>query len=245
MLSRFYATAKAISAVRRRWRSISFAQYAEDVLISILFPRRCGVYVDVGAYHPSDASNTYKLYLRGWSGLTIEPNPDVTALFRRVRPRDIHLNVGISERTQELLYYRYSDPKVNTFSPQDVGLSHGQPIGNPTRIACFSLRQIITEYSGNVSLDLLSIDCEGFDFEVLCSHAWDSHRPTVVIIEDFEQFRTQRIDGVPSKIKTFLRDLGYMPFAQGAFSFLYVDTEALTGKRSSGAFDIERSQLRY
>jgi len=40
-------------------------------------PQGRGFYVDVGAYQPQSGSNTYKLYLKGWSGITIEPNPDV------------------------------------------------------------------------------------------------------------------------------------------------------------------------
>jgi FkbM family methyltransferase len=34
-----------------------------------------GAYLDIGAYHPTDKSNTRALYERGWSGVMIEPSP--------------------------------------------------------------------------------------------------------------------------------------------------------------------------
>ena len=86
----------------RRFTSISFSQYGEDVLLYDFLPRYRGFYIDVGAYHPWQGSNTYKLYLRGWNGITVEPNQDTATLFNRVRPRDTHLAVGVSEQPSRL-----------------------------------------------------------------------------------------------------------------------------------------------
>ena len=106
--------AGATIPVLKTLKSLSFSQYGEDVILAHFIPSNTGFYIDVGAYHPWQFSNTYKLYLSGWRGITIEPNPDTTAAFERMRPRDIHLNCGISERASDLVYYRFRDAKLNS-----------------------------------------------------------------------------------------------------------------------------------
>src|SRR5207244_773602 len=119
-------------------------QYGEDLLFSFLHPRESGFYLDVGAYHPWKDSNTYKLYLRGWSGITVEPNPDSAKLFRRFRPRDTHLTLGVSMAPSELPYYRYADSKLNTFVPE---LRQDAKDGRqPEKITCLPLREIIAKW---------------------------------------------------------------------------------------------------
>ncbi|MEI9928867.1 MAG: hypothetical protein WDN44_15790 [Sphingomonas sp.] len=49
--------------------------FGEDVLLGrLLKTASSGTYVDVGANHPIEGSNTYRLYRQGWTGLTIDPN---------------------------------------------------------------------------------------------------------------------------------------------------------------------------
>src|SRR5690554_6253894 len=92
----------------RRWRSIrdrylrdfsrkSYSQEGEDILLEKLFEgKNDGFYVDVGAHHPRRFSNTYLLYRRGWRGINIDAMPGSMAEFRRLRGRDINLEIPIS-----------------------------------------------------------------------------------------------------------------------------------------------------
>jgi len=93
-----------IGPILSRLRSISFSFYAEDLLIYHLQPQQTGFYVDVGAFHPRDLSNTFKLYLKGWRGITIEPNPDAAAAFQSFRPRGRHLTMRIAAEAATLSY---------------------------------------------------------------------------------------------------------------------------------------------
>jgi hypothetical protein len=58
---------------------------------------RGGIYVDVGANHPTSISNTFLLYRHGLHGVTIEPNPELSQLHRRFRRRDVVVSVGSSK----------------------------------------------------------------------------------------------------------------------------------------------------
>jgi FkbM family methyltransferase len=224
----------------RRWRSISFAQYSEDVLLRAFYPTSKGLYVDVGAYHPSILSNTYKLYLRGWRGLTIEPNPDAARLFRMMRPRDTHIIAGVSASRSELKYYKFKDSNMNTFDPERAG-THSEV----TTVECYPLQELIQRYCPGRRVDLLSVDCEGFDLEVLRTLNWEVSRPTVVIVEDFEQFRIQASGHGQGAIQRFLTSRGYAMVAQGLFSFFYVDLSRFGSDGRDGGFDLKGSQLAW
>jgi FkbM family methyltransferase len=53
------------------------------------------IYVDIGAFHPFKGSNTYKLYLKNWRGVVVDPNPNKIKQFAPVRPLDICLTNAV------------------------------------------------------------------------------------------------------------------------------------------------------
>jgi peptide methionine sulfoxide reductase MsrB len=60
---------------------ISYAQNREDVIIDAFFPDlKKGFYVDIGAADPNYDSVTKFFYEKGWSGINIEPNPQLFKL---------------------------------------------------------------------------------------------------------------------------------------------------------------------
>jgi FkbM family methyltransferase len=238
--SSLVAMARSVIPIVERLRSITFSQYSEDILLYHLLPQKAGFYVDVGAHHPWRDSNTYKLYLRGWSGITIEPNPDVALLFKRMRPRDTHLSMGISPQTSELEYYKFVESKLNSFDPEQGRRMNVRPV-ETIRVACQPLRKILAAHAGGRTIDLLSIDCEGFDFGVLESLDWDKTRPCAIVIEDFEQFASNNDGTGPSRIHRFLAERDYVLVTQAAFSFIYIDSTAFSVVRDEG-FCLRRSQ---
>ena len=146
---------------------ITFSQYAEDVVLNcILLPKRQGFYINVGAYHPWKQSNTYRFYLTGWNGITIKPNPDVADEFKRFRPRDTHLVMGVSPAQGVLTYYQFKDPKINSFDESQSQRMSSPSIGQKA-IECLPLREIVGQHAKDRQIDLMSIDCKGLDLEVL------------------------------------------------------------------------------
>jgi FkbM family methyltransferase len=232
---------RGLRALAEAARSISFSQYSEDTLVYGLIPKRGGFYIDVGAYHPWRNSNTYKLYLRGWSGLTIEPNPDIAPLFRSVRPRDTHLTMGVAAEAGELEYFRFEEPKLNSFRREQQDWMGKAPTST-IKVECRPIRDIVERYAQGRAIDLISIDCEGLDLPALESIDWERSRPCVIIVEDFEQFMLNNEGGRASAIKSFLAARQYALVSQGAFSFIYVDANAFGKPRDTG-FDLEHSQF--
>ena len=94
-----------------------YSQEGEDILLSRIFGEQAeGFYVDVGAHHPRRFSNTYLFYKRGWRGINIDALPGSMKVFQKFRPRDINLELAVSEREQVLTYYMFNEPALNGFS---------------------------------------------------------------------------------------------------------------------------------
>ena len=71
---------------------ISYAQRYEDLhLLRCFGEQASGFYIDVGAGHPVYDNVSFVFYLRGWRGITVEPNPWLAQLSGAVRPRDIRI----------------------------------------------------------------------------------------------------------------------------------------------------------
>jgi len=250
LLQRVRDVLPAASALLRASKSISFAQYGEDLLVAVsLLPRSRGFYIDVGAYHPWIGSNTYKLYLRGWHGLTIEPNPEAARLFRKWRPRDCHVIEGVARNSSTLDYYEFRDKKLNTFS-SSLAAEHvelGQSLVSKRAISCRPLQEIIDQQCRGTRIDLLSIDCEGLDYDALQTVDFERNRPVAILIEDIEDFErlsSSRQESICAKsmIRLHLETRDYRLIGQGLFSMLYVDSKARPEGRAT-AFDVDHWQF--
>jgi FkbM family methyltransferase len=183
-----------------------FGQFGEDAVFMSMWDwhrRKTGYYVDVGAYHPIDLSNTHVLYRHGWRGLTIDPNPKMAPLFARHRPEGVHLTCAVGEKEGEAAYFSFSQSNYNTMDPAvaERGIANGtfEKMTVPVRPLASILREHVP---AGGEIDLLSVDCEGFDETVLRSNDWKRFRPTWVMIED----ERASDDSGPGRL---LKDEGY------------------------------------
>ena len=239
----FQESVQSIRPILSRSRSISFSQYAEDLLFYHMQPQYEGFYVDVGAFHPHVHSNTYKFYLKGWRGVTVEPNPDIAPAFNSTRPRDTHLTIGIAAAASHLTYYRFEDAHRNTFDADFV--SHvSSPRRGEVHVPCVPLSAVFDEHCAGKQVDLISIDCENRDLEVAASLDWSRHRPTVVVIEDFEQFDSGANAAVPpSAIRSFFASRDYALAAQAFFSSIYVNRHGFAATGRKAGFRLDQTQF--
>jgi FkbM family methyltransferase len=89
---------------------ISYAQNHEDVLLRRAFSDQdAGFYLDIGAAHPAIDSVTKHFYDRGWSGVNIEPLTNYYEQLTAERPRDVNLQVCLSNREGAATLYQTPD----------------------------------------------------------------------------------------------------------------------------------------
>jgi FkbM family methyltransferase len=182
------ATARHLTEVLDPFVALAYAQDGEDMVLRRLVGQQAdGFYVDVGAHDPLRFSNTCYFHRKGWHGINIDADPDAIAAFRRERPRDVNLCVGVSDVPGSMIFHRFSEPALNTFDPELAAERMRIPahrlverIEAPVR----RLGDILAEHlpPGQI-IDMLSIDVEGRDAEVLTSNDWARFRPRFLLVE--------------------------------------------------------------
>lgn len=170
----------------------SYSQEGEDLILKrLLNNKRTGFFVDIGAHHPKRFSNTYLFYLKGWTGINVDPLPGIMEKFKVERPKDINLEIGVSLSDQELDYYMFNEPALNTFSKVEATKKdniEGYQIVNTVKIKTTPLVEILERHlSRNQKIDFLTIDVEGLDLEVINSNDWEKYRPTYLLVEDLRR----------------------------------------------------------
>jgi FkbM family methyltransferase len=213
--------------VYRRWFNPgyqrSYAQNGEDMILAWhLSDRKSGFYVDIGAHHPIRYSNTYRLYLRGWSGINVDAMPGSMREFRRLRPRDINIEAAVASVNRDLTFYVFQDPTVNTLD-RDMALQHikdGRLLDREVVVRTKSLAQLLDEYiPDNTKIDLLTIDVEGLDLDVLGSNDWNRYTPDYVLIECLDTLTFAEVSS--NALTEFLAKRCYSPVAKTVHTVLY------------------------
>jgi len=211
----------------RTYLNLSFSQEGEDLLLNrLLRGQEKGFYVDVGAHHPQRFSNTYKFYLLGWQGINIDPLPGTMEKFHQLRPRDVNLELAISDEEQELTYYIFDEPALNTFDAGEVQRKAAYdiyPVSEkkiPTRKLADTLDQYVPP--GQV-IDFLSVDVEGLDLAVLQSNNWEKYRPRLIVVEELWSDLEKLLD--ESKLLTYLDTKGYSLLCKMYNSVIYKPRE--------------------
>lgn len=200
----------------------AYSQEGEDMILARFFGNKTnGFYIDIGAHHPQRFSNTFYFYKRGWHGINIDAMPGSMTPFEKSRPRDINLEVGISNSNEELTFYCFDEPAVNSFSKElsEQRILEGiYKLQKKVKVPVYRLSKILDKYlPQGQSIDFMSIDVEGLDHEVLSSNDWQKYRPQIILLEHYD-FKVEELSTDPSFV--LLKNNGYV-FAAKAVNTLF------------------------
>jgi len=169
-----------------------FSESNEEIIIRHFFKDRTdGFFLDVGAYHYRDGSNTYYLekYLN-WKGIAIDANGEFGLGYRLNRPRTTFYNFFVSDKSDEKAeFYIVRDPghlTKSTAVPEFV-------IGRKTeevKVPTITLNDLLAK-SGVQKIDFLNIDIELWEPHALAGFDIEKYRPDLVCIEAHRQVRDQ------------------------------------------------------
>lgn len=230
-----YEAMTPFSGRLEEWGQQQFSQFGEDVALwawieTLGLMSTPGFYVDVGAHHPRRGSNTYLLRkLLGWTGINIEPDPKLFAVFPQECPDCVNLQIaiGASRGTVDLTVYNH--PGANTASDtlraRQAGIPH-MIVVDTVKVEMHTLNEVLDLHlPDSRDFRFLTVDAEGLDFEIVSSLDVDRHRPNLIMVEDFE-FRMENPQH--SSLFRFLSGAGYVPVSHCMVTTLYRDAH---GKR--------------
>jgi FkbM family methyltransferase len=225
-----------------RWRDAkhSYSQAGEDLIVDfVASAMRIDevTYLDIGAHHPNQFSNTYLFYKRGFQGVLVEPDPELMASIRRARPRDtcIEAGVGIQSAT-DARFFVMSTRTLNTFSEQEAKRYEAmgtQRIEKIISVPMLRLDDILADRFRDREPTLVSIDVEGLDFEVLSTLDLKKHRPPIICMETL-QYSETRDEVKDTRIARLMSDNDYFAYGDTYINTIFVDRIRWqrSGKRS-------------
>jgi hypothetical protein len=155
--------------------------------------------------------------------------------FQVDRERDINLQFGIAEHAENLTYYFFDEPALNTF---DAALVKSRLATTPYKVVRTSdipverLDHILGKHLPlDIEIDFLSIDVEGLDFAVLKSNDWQLFRPKCVLVEALE---TSLEDAMHGDIFLFMKNQGYELFAKTYNTLIFREREGtILGRKNT------------
>jgi hypothetical protein len=193
------------------------------LLSRLLENKKNGFYIDVGSHHPKRFSNTYYFYKLGWRGINIDAMPGSMTIFDLMRPRDINLEIPISNTNEELTYYQFNEPALNTFS-QELAKSRDDRyekyfIISENRLQPRRLEDVLDEHLPvEQKINFLTIDVEGLDYDVLVSLNLSKYKPELILIEALEN---DYLKITESPVYGLLKSHGYQILAKTMNTFFF------------------------
>jgi FkbM family methyltransferase len=158
-----------------------YSQGYEELIVRDFFDDAWrGVFVDVGAGHYRDDSNTYFLeHHRGWHGIAVEANVEYAADYARFRPHTAFVNAFASDRVGGVADFAIAQNPVFSSGARDLP---PDAVVRRVKVPATTLDRILAEHHVD-RFDFLSIDVEGAELAVLKGLDLHRYRPTLICIE--------------------------------------------------------------
>lgn len=164
---------------------LSYSQNLEDYHLSLAFGGQAtGTYVDIGAGHPIADNVSFWFYERGWQGVVVEPQPELSALYERLRPRDDAVRGLVGSAAGEVDFHVVDRLHGLSTTREDVA-QKARAFGvnyQTRRVPVMTLAQLCESHNLG-SIDFLKIDVEGAERDVLFGGDWQRFRPKVIVAE--------------------------------------------------------------
>jgi len=167
-----------------------YGQVEEDKLLynNYFKDKKNGTYIELGAIDGVDFTNT-KFFedTLNWTGILIEPNPNMFKYLKQHRPNNFLFNDLVSCDTEELKFKYFIEGGDVAVSGVESSLTeyheqwfcHKKELQRTILIKPKTLTEIVK--STNIThIDFLSLDVEGHELEVLKS--WDFSIPIDLIL---------------------------------------------------------------
>lgn len=159
-----------------------------DKKLDDLINKDNGTYIELGANDGLKQSNTaFFEFTRKWKGLLIEPSLNAFNLCKVNRPNSVVINYACVSSEYD------KDSICGDFNGNLMSSINGTRLNSNNLVSAntITLSNAIDKYLDNADIDLLSLDAEGYEFEILRGLNFAKHKPKYVLIEIYNKdFKT-------------------------------------------------------
>jgi FkbM family methyltransferase len=148
--------------------------------------------IDVGANDGVTVSNSLHFIESGWRAVLVEPSP---AAFRKLVTHHGHrknvtcIEAACYRAEGEARLFFGTDGEDGLFSTlclDDNDWFRRKRTGRSTVVRVRTITSILAEAGSPARPGILSLDCEGVDYEALCGLDFALFRPTVIVTEEYD-----------------------------------------------------------
>jgi hypothetical protein len=164
----------------------TYSQHSEDLMILNL----CKLlkldqpsYLDLGAHHPTNISNTALLYQRGSRGMNVEANPLLIDAFHKERPEDKNICVAVDVKQHRVPFYLVDDHSGLNSLKSDSFAQHGVKHQKEIVVQTMTINGIVDIYNQGHFPDILLTDIEEMDIPILDSGDFSKSKPKIICSE--------------------------------------------------------------
>ena len=186
---------KELEPIAARYGPERFSRNVEEWAIRDFFQdRKDGVFLDVGANHYKDESNTYFLEQRlGWSGVAVDALEEFAGDYSAHRPRTKFVAAFASDVPNTTVEFFVPDEnKLVASASKEFTVREGAP-GKPRLVPTTTL-DVLLDQAGIRQLDFVSMDIELAEPKALAGFSIDRFSPALVCIEAHADVRQQILD---------------------------------------------------
>jgi|688.fasta_scaffold10982_24 FkbM family methyltransferase len=196
-----------------------YSQFNEEEIICNYFLNKLGIVLDIGANDGKTFSNSLALIEKGWSAICVEPTEEA---FRRLM--NLHknnslvncINVAITEKsgTNVMLvngvHYKDDVGLLSIVCGENFDVT--KPIEknqynwqNYQIVKSLTFQDMISEITMNIEngIDLITLDAEGYDYEILRQIDLKKYNVQMVIVE------TDNLPTTNEKFQILLQQQGF------------------------------------
>jgi len=154
----------------------------EARLVAAFFGDAKGFFIEVGANEPHERSQTWHLEQAGWTGILIEPQPDLADKLRAMRAATVFAVACSSPDNAGRKMPLHVAGPLSSLDRERMapGATPETVIEVPIR----TLDSILEAGQAPAPFDFLSLDVEGHEIEVLRGFDFDRWRPRLILVED-------------------------------------------------------------
>jgi FkbM family methyltransferase len=228
------------------WDKRTLSQSGEDAIIAYILmvlgiPFEKCRYLDLGANHAKELSNTYYLYSNGARGVLVEANPNLIPELKFYRHEDIIINKCVDVKSNEYIdFYILSGDGVSTpdkkAAEEFISKNPNLKIVESVKIETISVEDIFMKYF-NGAPTILNVDIEGKDLEILKSIDFDKYRPLIIIVEMIEYDTTLVVGKKDTEILEFMESKDYVEYAFTGINSIFLDKKKL-GREKKNEYSV-------
>lgn len=214
----------------------STSQAGEDGIICHILgmlgiPESECTYIDLGANHAKELSNTYHFYKKGARGVLVEANPELIPELKLFRSGDTILNRCVmADDSGNTKFYCLNGDGLSTFDYDTVTKSIA---ANPAihvvatvEVQSITVNEILEKYFTTAPI-FMNMDIEGAESEIIQSMDFEKYRPLILCVETIP-YRPYLVVGQKElDLVNLLSDRDYIEYAFTGINSIFIDKRRL------------------